>query len=184
MQKLLGTYTSKPYNIQFPSTHDLYPCGNSPYEMILDCQNIHRGQLMGSLYIKSTQAYTWDQLMFVGFSTNEDEMTLVTNRNHLFSGRYKLFFAFDQVSVVYISFNLDLKYELSLKKTKVRALPSPTEINETIADSVPLTNHSVCTVCTVFTDSTTTCGQQSDCVSQKSVNDSSIQTSESDVNVI
>lgn len=181
MDKLLGTYTSKPYHIQFPSTHKLYPNGSSPYEMMMDCQNIYQGQLMGSLYIKSTQASTWDRLMIVGISTNEDEMTLVTNRNHMFSGRYKLFFAFDQVSVVFISFNLDLKYELSFKKTKVRALPSPTEINETMADSVPLTNHSVCIVCT---DSTTTCDQQSDCASQESVNDSSIQTSESDVNVI
>jgi hypothetical protein len=182
IEKILGIYSSKqPYNIQFPSTHKLYPNGSSPYEMMMDCQNIHQGQLMGSLYIKSTHASSWDRLVFVSISTNEDEMTLVTNRNHLFSGRYKLFFAFDQVSVVFISFNLDLKYELSLKKTKTRALPSPTEIHETISESVPLINHSVCTICT---DSTTTCGQQSDCVSQKSVNDSSIQTSESDVNVI
>ena len=69
---------------------------------------------MGSIYIKSVKHLKWDRLLFAGQWSNDDEITLFTYSNHLFSGKYKLFFAFDQISVVYLSFHLDLKFDHSL----------------------------------------------------------------------
>ena len=125
------------------STHHLYPRGDSPYELVLHCERIQQAQLTGSLYIKSSRASAWDRIPFVGIGTNAeaDEVTLVTIRNHDFSGRYKLLFAFGQVSVVFI--NDHLKYELALKQTKTYALPPPSKTNNVSA----LDANTACVTC-------------------------------------
>lgn len=132
MQNLLGIYSSKKYNIQFPSTHDSYPRGDSPYETIIVFEKIDDKQVIGSILIKSSKSLKWDKLLFIGQKNSDDEITLVTNQNHQFSGRYKLFLAFGQISIVYISFNLDLKFNFTVKKeNKQFRLPSSNLVNDT-----------------------------------------------------
>lgn len=132
MQNLLGIYSSKKYNIQFPSTHDSYPRGDSPYETIIVFEKLDDNRVTGSIFIKSSQSSKWDKLLFIGQKNSDDEIILVTNQNHPFSGRYKLFLAFGQISIVYISFNLDLKFSFTVKKeTKKFRLPLSNLVNET-----------------------------------------------------
>ena len=133
MKHILGIYSSQQYHIQFPSVHKLCPNGDSPYETIISFENIEEDKIMGSIYIKSVKHLKWDRLLFAGQWSNDDEITLFTYSNHLFSGKYKLFFAFDQISVVYLSFHLDLKFDFTVKKeSKSFELPSSNNIQDTI----------------------------------------------------
>ena len=119
-------------------------------------ENINTNQITGNLYVKSTQSTIWDRLVFVGEEQSEDEITLFTNNDHLFSGKYKIFLAFGQMSVIYISSQLDFKFDFTVKKAPhTFQLPPADQINDTFT-ATRVSNHCYLCQCCAKPDSTDT----------------------------